>query len=1056
MIRWFSVFCFCLLAGFGSMCALEAQTPWRALDTFEDLASWKPLPSEGVRLELGSTPGRQGQALRMHLDFRGGAGYAAMRRSLSMDLPGNYEIAFWLRGHCPPNHLEFKLVDPSGENVWWVRRPDFQFSSRWTRMVFKKRHVTFAWGPKGGGELSRIGALELAVTAGQGGKGTVDIEGLEFRELPLPDNELDLTQVGVSSSDSAPPLALGPTGALAWRTRQNESWLQLDFHKTREFGGLTLAWDPQHFPVEYDLLGSEDGQQWTLLRAIRQGGGGLRLLPLPEAEARFLRLRILRTHQGQGVALHRLKVEPLAFSTSPNAFFETLAKAAPRGDYPRAYLGEQTYWTVVGLDGGAETGLLSEEGAVEPGQGRCAIEPFLYESASPHGQGKLIRWSDVALRTSLEEGYLPMPSVTWTAGDLSLQITAFASGPPSAPVMRVRYRITQTGARPWKGALFLAVRPFQVNPPVQFLGTPGGVSSIHQLRFESQVLAVNGQPMLSCAPSPQAFGAKAFERGDLLDDLHQGNVPSQHSLEDPLGYGSGALRYDVALGPGATKDVFVDLPMKPGSTPERLVSGSLAWEADFKATAQSWREKLNRVAFQLPDASVANTLRTCLAHILISRNGPALQPGTRAYRRSWMRDGALMGTALLQLGHPEPVQAFLDWYAPYLFPSGKVPCVVDARGADPVPENDSHGQFIYLAAEYDRFMGDESLRHRLWPRVQQAWTYLDQLTAQRQTEAYREGSKRVFYGLVPESISHEGYAAKPMHSYWDNIFALRGFKDAAFLAQRTGHTELLPQYSAKVESFRRDLLASIARCREDHGIAYLPGCAELGDFDATSTTASLLPGGELDHLPRQAVEATFERFYRFFTKRLADPSAEKAYTPYETRIIGSMVQLGWTDRAHELLAFYMRDRRPLPWNQWPEVVFSHPRAQGFQGDLPHAWVGSDFIRSMVALFAFERETSRAWVLGAGLSEAWLRAPGGVAVKGLRLPGGQLDVRASAEDGRVCYELGGTLESPPGGFIVRWPLKGRCTRALLNGTPISLNAAQEVVVTRLPATVIMER
>ena len=29
---------------------------------------------------------------------------------------------------------------------------------------------------------------------------------------------------------------------------------------------------------------------------------------------------------------------------------------------------------------------------------------------------------------------------------------------------------------------------------------------------------------------------------------------------------------------------------------------------------------------------------------------------------------------------------------------------------------------------------------------------------------------------MPESISHEGYSAKPMHSYWDNFFALLGLR----------------------------------------------------------------------------------------------------------------------------------------------------------------------------------------------------------------------------------------------------------------------------------------
>jgi len=36
----------------------------------------------------------------------------------------------------------------------------------------------------------------------------------------------------------------------------------------------------------------------------------------------------------------------------------------------------------------------------------------------------------------------------------------------------------------------------------------------------------------------------------------------------------------------------------------------------------------------------------------------------------------------------------------------------------------------------------------------------------------------------------EGYSAKPMHSYWDDFFALRGFKDAAFIAKELDNPRL--------------------------------------------------------------------------------------------------------------------------------------------------------------------------------------------------------------------------------------------------------------------------
>jgi hypothetical protein len=51
------------------------------------------------------------------------------------------------------------------------------------------------------------------------------------------------------------------------------------------------------------------------------------------------------------------------------------------GYFPRGFAGEQSYWTVIGVDGGAEKGLLSEDGVLEVGRAGVSIEPFI--TASP-------------------------------------------------------------------------------------------------------------------------------------------------------------------------------------------------------------------------------------------------------------------------------------------------------------------------------------------------------------------------------------------------------------------------------------------------------------------------------------------------------------------------------------------------------------------------------------------------------------------------------------------------------------------------------------------------
>src|SRR5690606_33847095 len=100
---------------------------------------------------------------------------------------------------------------------------------------------------------------------------------------------------------------------------------------------------------------------------------------------------------------------------------------------------------------------------------------------------------------------------------------------------------------------------------------------------------------------------------------------------------------------------------------------------------------------------------------------------------------------------------------------GKIPCCVDARGADPTPENDSHGEFIFLAGEVWRATRDEALLRALWPRVEATVRYMDELRAS-EVEGNRAPDRRHLRGLMPPSISHEGYSAKPAYSYWDDFW----------------------------------------------------------------------------------------------------------------------------------------------------------------------------------------------------------------------------------------------------------------------------------------------
>ena len=905
----------------------------RTIDSFEDARGWSAVPADGVKLALSSDDGSKGQALRLDFDFGQGGGYAVAHKAFALDLPENYVFTFKIRGESPSNHLEFKLIDVSGENVWWSVKRDAVFPNGWETWSIKRRQISFAWGPIGGGDISHVAAIEFAITAGSGGRGTVWIDELTVKPL-APPNATPPTPTaiaGVERDDHPASAAIDGVESTYWAAPPGEasSTFTLDLGESREYGGLIVDWVAGRHASDYVIEASDDGKEWRRLLSVHDSNGGRDYLAMPESESHYLRLRASGTPDG--IAIAELRVQPLEWSATRDAFFLALSKDAPRGTYPRGITGEQSYWTVVGVDHDPREALFGADGALEVGRGAFSLEPFLYHD------GELITWNDVSPTQSLEDGSLPLPSVDWRARDLELTTTAFATGDSGASSIVLRYSVKNLGRARAKGRLFVALRPFQVNPPSQFLNTRGGWAPIDRLSRDGERVLVNGDREVRCLTPPSAFGACTFAQGELVGDfLRVGKLPSHESVVDSSQCASGAFAFDFDVAPTGDEEVELLVPLQAGASPD-LGADPIAWvKQRHDECAAEWRARRARIGIELPAefAPIQRSLESQLAYILINRAGAAIQPGSRSYARSWIRDGSLTSSALLRMGQAEPVREFIEWFAPHQYANGKIPCCVDQRGADPVPENDSSGEFIFLVAEYLRYTGDRELAAREWPRVLDAAAFLDSLRQTHRTDEYRRPDKAHFFGLLPPSISHEGYSAKPMHSYWDDLFALRGFKDAVYLASELGHEDDRVRLARIRDEFQRELVASFAAAMAKHAVDYLPGCADLGDFDATSTTIALSPVQAEDVLPRAALERTFEKYYEFFTAR-AGGAEWDAYTPYEIRNIGAFVRLGWRDRAAELVDFFVHDQRPTGWRQWSEVVWRDASTPHFLGDIPH-------------------------------------------------------------------------------------------------------------------------
>jgi len=169
-----------------------------------------------------------------------------------------------------------------------------------------------------------------------------------------------------------------------------------------------------------------------------------------------------------------------------------------------------------------------------------------------------------------------------------------------------------------------------------------------------------------------------------------------------------------------------------------------------------------------------------------------------------------------------------------------------------------------------------------------------------------------------------------------------------------------------------------------------------------------------------------------------------------------LVRLGRRAEAFELAQFFVGERRPLGWNQWPEIVWRDPGSPAHIGDMPHGWVGAEFVLAFRSMLAFERESDQALVVAAGVPAEWLASDEGIGVRGLPTWFGTLafTMRRSRDALDLDLELSDAPAMPAGGIVVRPPLDAALREVLVDGKPIARFTRSEATIEKLPAKVRM--
>jgi hypothetical protein len=124
---------------------------------------------------------------------------------------------------------------------------------------------------------------------------------------------------------------------------------------------------------------------------------------------------------------------------------------------------------------------------------------------------------------------------------------------------------------------------------------------------------------------------------------------------------------------------------------------------------------------------------------------------------------------------------------------------------------------------------------------------------------------------------------------------------------------------------------------------------------------------------------------------------------------------------------------------------------GHLGDLPHSWIGAEYMVAFLSMLAFEREADHALIIAAGIPETWLTE--GVAVQQLPTHYGTLRSTLRKEGADTLYmSIAGDLAVPPGKIVVQPPLSAPLVQVEVNGESIHTFDTERVVINRCPVEI----
>ena len=518
-----------------------------------------------------------------------------------------------------------------------------------------------------------------------------------------------------------------------------------------------------------------------------------------------------------------------------------------------------------------------------------------------------------------------------------------------------------------------AVRPYN----------PEGLAVLSDIRLRDAVVTLQQDELALVLPRPPASAdLSTFDDGDVANRVAAGLAGGARdtAVHDPAGLAQAAFVYDLP----ADEALRVAAPLLPGEEQRRRRptlgrrGGRTRAPVRLRSSdhiAASWRTPLARgMQVELPGDDVQAAVDANRAFQLLLHDPGSITPGPFTYHRFWFRDAAYQIVALDRWGfHDEAADVLRG------FPGRQR---ADGFFYSQWREWDANGAAMWAVAEHHRLTGDDDLLAELAPSVMRGARWI------ARTRRHREDGDPALRGLLPAGVSAEHLGPFDYY-YWDDFWALRGLRDAAYVGYQVGDLDAAAAAERTFASLHADVLASIERVVARIGRRAVPAGPNRGiDAGMIGSLAACEPLRLMepdDPLVGGTAEVVRERFCHgdaFF-----QGISHTGFGTYLTLQLAAVELEAGDPRAWRRFRWLLDAATPT-WT-WPEAI--HPQlGGGCMGDGHHGWASADVLSFARNLLVRDGRDGTVALLGL-LPPDWVGEP--VTVRD-----------APTHHGRVSYEL----------------------------------------------------